>query len=193
MRVPPMEVNRFKHRQLAPTVGRSSRSPANSKDLKINLVVAGTAWLLHFDINSTSWFRSTRLQLPTPSRTQIKSCSYCCHGDRGRIKFLSALESKLLRYCISTSMRVHVCGLWPPIILHEHELKTRQNIGLLPRWCGSKFNLLYTAIRTPELTSKLLRHSKIIAWHTRKMYASTTTSTSGYTNSCMTTSTTYLD
>jgi hypothetical protein len=107
-----MEVERFKHRQLAPTVGPSSRSPANSKDLKINLLVAGTSWSLHFDINSTSWFRLTRLQLPTPSRIQIKSCSYCRHGDRGRIKFLSALESKLLRYCISASMRVHVgCGL----------------------------------------------------------------------------------
>jgi hypothetical protein len=30
--VPPMEVERFKHRQLAPTVGPSSRSSANSKD-----------------------------------------------------------------------------------------------------------------------------------------------------------------
>jgi hypothetical protein len=38
--------------------------------------------------------------------------------------------------------------VWPPIILHEHEFKTRQNIGLLPRWCDSKFNLLYTAIHT---------------------------------------------
>jgi hypothetical protein len=39
LRVPPMEVERFKHRQLAPTVGPSSRSPANSKDLicEINL------------------------------------------------------------------------------------------------------------------------------------------------------------
>jgi hypothetical protein len=33
LRVPPMEVKRFKHRQLAPTVGPSSRSSANSKDL----------------------------------------------------------------------------------------------------------------------------------------------------------------
>jgi hypothetical protein len=33
LRVPPMEVDRFKHRQLAPTVGPSSRSSANSKDL----------------------------------------------------------------------------------------------------------------------------------------------------------------
>jgi hypothetical protein len=50
--------------------------------------------------------------LSTPSRIQIKSYSYCRHGDRGRIKFLSALESKLLCYCISASMRVHVgCGL----------------------------------------------------------------------------------
>jgi hypothetical protein len=33
LRVPPMEVEWFKHRQLAPTVGPSSRSSANSKDL----------------------------------------------------------------------------------------------------------------------------------------------------------------
>jgi hypothetical protein len=32
LRVPPMEVERFRHQQLAPTVGLMSRSSANSKD-----------------------------------------------------------------------------------------------------------------------------------------------------------------
>jgi hypothetical protein len=57
----------------------------------------------------------------------------------------------LLHQCVNA----RACGLWPPVILHEHEFKTRQNIRLLPRWLPASF--------------------KTFAWPTPEMYASTAT------------------
>jgi hypothetical protein len=90
--------------------------------------------------------------LPTPRCIQIKRCSYCCHGDRGRIKFLSALESKLLRYCISASMRMHVCGCG----LQSYYTSTSSKPGRTSGSCqdGATVNsICCTLLYTPEHTS----------------------------------------
>jgi hypothetical protein len=87
-----MEVEWFKHRQLAPTVGPSSRSSANSKDFfKINLPEIAAA-------QANSAETSTReIKMKSTSRPALTCCSastllYSLHRVRDRINFEAGVD-----------------------------------------------------------------------------------------------------
>jgi hypothetical protein len=90
LRVPPMEVNRFKHRQLAPTVGPSSRSSGEFEGPSSKSIYEVTTLLSSFRLSATQ-----HATMSYPRRVQANFCLAEFEFHRIKATIVSSIKSKM--------------------------------------------------------------------------------------------------